>query len=278
MSREIIFGIGGGIVCYQLGIAKFMVEHFSTEYLKENFVFGGASAGSITSLILCSVVHGVGTVDEWFNSFVLEIVQKISQSKTGALFKLNELIPETISKGYNLIINNTNYPTFLNNRFHISVTQLPTLEKKNITMIKTEEDLVQGLTASCYAPLLNKGFYYNYKDTICSDGVYCNKIPSRYENSQKVYFSLFNQKEQNCETINIYRWGSISLSDMWLWGDIDKSKKLFFKGYLDSKKYIHIFEKNILKNTLKINFFYEYLINKDTERKLSNIYKQNKDE
>ena len=130
MKREIIFGIGGGIVSYQLGICKFLVENFDNNYLKDNF-FRGASAGSISSLILCAVLYDIDSIDIWFNNLILKLILKVSK-ETGALFKLNNLIPDIINEGYHKIIKNSKNNLFLNDKYHVVVSELPVLNKKLI--------------------------------------------------------------------------------------------------------------------------------------------------
>ncbi len=261
MKREIIFGIGGGIVSYQLGICKFLVENFDNNYLKDNFFFGGASAGSISSLILCAVLHDIDSIDIWFNNLILKLILKVSKEKTGALFKLNNLIPDIIKEGYHKIIKNSKNNLFLNDKYHVVVSEFPVLNKKLLYNFKSSQQLIDALSASCNAPLLNKNLFINFNSSYCTDGIFCNKIPSRFNDSQKIYFSIFNQNEDNCKTINIFNWGSLNLSDLWLWGNIDLAKKLYFNGYQDCFKNYEILKSNILLENSKLNLFYSKLFN-----------------
>lgn len=274
MKREIIFGIGGGIVCYQLGICKFLIENFDNNFLRENYYFGGASAGSISSLILCSVLHGVDSIDIWFNNLILKLILRISKLKTGALFKLNNLIPDIIDEGYQKILQNNKNNLFLNDKYHLVVSQFPKLNKKVIHNFGCSKQLVDGLSASCNAPLLNKNIFIDLNSSFCTDGIFCNKIPSRYNESQKIYFSIFDQKEKNCKTINIFKWGTLNLSDLWLWGDIDLAKKLYFNGYQDCYNNFDLLKRHILFENSKLNIFYSKLFY-DINNQVS-LFKNNK--
>jgi hypothetical protein len=262
-KKEIIFGIGGGSVCYQLGIAKYIIENYDNNYLKNDFYYGGASAGSITSLIMCSVLHGANTVDKWFNEIVIKIINEISAHDTGILFKMNKIIDKHISSSYEEIIKKTSsiYNDFLNDKYHFMVSEIPFIKKKiiNSSCIKNKHDLVNGVSSSCNAPLMTNKIFKIYNNSLCTDGVFCNKVPSRFTESKKIYFSIINQSDNNCHLINLRDWGTLSITDLWLWGNINLCKNLYHQGYTDATKNKNQISRYILNNN--INIFYEKLLN-----------------
>lgn len=265
MKKEIIFGIGGGMVSYQLGIVKFMIEAFDKNYLKENFYFGGASAGSISSLILCAVINDIDSVDEWFNNFILKLVMIISKRPTGVLFKLNNLIYDIINVGYQKFNSQEKSMKFLNDKYHVVVTKLPSRKKKILTKFNHSKKFIDALSASCNAPIMTNKLYIRCDSDYCTDGIFCNQIPYRFEDSQKVYFSIFDQKLANCKTFNILKWGNLSLSNLWLWGNIENAKKLYFDGYNDCVKNKQMLIYHIMSNKTKINLFFSKLVNNQSD-------------
>lgn len=265
MTNEILFGVGGGILSYQLGIVKFIAETSNLKYLRDNFYFGGASAGAISSLILCIVVHNVYSVDYWFNNVYLEVLQKINQSKYGAWFNIENIIPKIIKKLYNIISNKKLTRHFLNNKYHLSVTEFPYFNKKIIHSFTNCDELIKWITISCYAPLLNKKLSVQLGDKHYGDGIFNNQMPNRFEDSQKLYFTIIEHNNKNCQIINIREWGNLSYLDLWMWGDINHSKKLYFQGFQDAKKHRDL----ILFNNCKINLFYEKLLSsKNSKEKI----------
>lgn len=259
MNNEILFGIGGGILSYQLGIVKFITENCDLKNLRNNYYFGGASAGAISSLVLCCVVHNIYSVDYWFNNIYLDFLQKITQSKSGAWFKIDKIIPKVIEKSYFIIKSKQKSISFLNNRYHLSVTEFPSFQKKIIDNFSDCNQLIKWIMISCNAPLLNKKLSVNLEGKNYGDGIFNNQVPNRFENSQKTYFTIIEQSKNNCETINIKKWGNLSYLDIWIWGDINHAKKLYFQGYQDAVKYKNLILSKI--NNLKIKIFYEKLLN-----------------
>ena len=59
----------------------------------------------------------------------------------------------------------------------------------------------------------------------------------------------------------IYLIGSLNRSDLWLWGNIDLAKKLYFNGYQDCFKNYEQLKNNILFENSKLNLFYSKLFN-----------------
>lgn len=259
MKNEILFGIGGGTLSYQLGIVKFITENCNLKYLRDNFYFGGASAGAISSLILCCVVHNIYSVDYWFNNIYLELLQKINKSKNGALFKIDKLIPEIIKKSYFIIKSKQSSISFLNNRYHLSVTEFPSFHKKIIDNFVDCNQLIKWITISCYAPFLNTNVSFRVEEKHYGDGIFNNQLPNKFEDSHKIYFTLIEHKKKNCQNINIKKWGNLTYFDIWMWGDISYAKKLYFQGFQDAQNNKNLFFPNI--NYLKVNIFYERLLN-----------------
>ena len=235
MKKEILFGVGGGVVCYQMGIIKWILENIDKNYLRQECLFGGASAGSVSSFFLVCCLFNIGDIDNWFNEIILKLFMKVKKSKTGAWLKINKMVSE-VGKDIQKIIYKQRDITFLNGIYHILVTKIPELKKKIIKNFYNFSDFIEAIISSCYALLISNGFCHKYKQEWYSDGAYCGQVPSQYINSPKVYFSCFNHQETNCHTLNIYQWKTISIKDIWMWGDLEWCKFLFVRGYQDSFK------------------------------------------
>jgi len=279
MKKEILFSVGGGIVCYQMGIIKWILENIDQNYLRQECIFGGASAGSVASFFLVCCLHGIGDIDSWFNEIILKLFNKIKKSKTGALFKINKMVAQ-VGKDIEKRITRHQDISFLNNKYHILVTKIPEMKKKIITQFNYYDDFIQAIITSCYAPLISHGFCYKYKNDWCSDGIYCYQIPSRDYQSSKVYFSFFNQQENNCHTINICNWKSVSLKDVWMWSDLNWCKRLYYLGYMDSNKHKQEIISSICPIQSPLTDFYNQLLldlknqKKDTSKPKNSISKK----
>ncbi len=235
MKKEILFGVGGGIVCYQMGIVKWILENIDRNYLKQECLFGGASAGSVSSFFLVCCLFDIKNVDSWFNEIILKLFSKIKKSSTGAFLKINKMV-EQVGKDIKKSIYKHQDISFLNGIYHILVTKFPELKKKIINQFLIYDDFIQAIISSCYAPLISQGLCHKYQQEWYSDGAYCASVPSLNFDSPKVYFSCFNQQEINCHTINIFQWGTVSIKDIWMWGDLCWCKYLFSRGYQDSHR------------------------------------------
>lgn len=262
MKTEILFSAGGGIVCYQMGIIKWILENIDHDYLRQKCQFGGASAGSVSSFFLVCCLYGIEDIDIWFNEIILKLFNKIKKSKTGAFFKINKMVAE-IGQDIEKKITQNHHISFLNDIYHIQVTKVPEFKKKIINQFDKYEDFIQGIITSCFAPLISNGFAHKYKQNWYSDGIYCFQVPSKNYQSSKVYFCFSDQTESNCHTIDITQWKTLSLKDIWMWGDLHWCKQLYNKGYLDSQKNRYEIISKINPSQCPLNDFCQQLLNEN---------------
>ena len=127
---------------------------------------------------------------------------------------------------------------------------------------------------SCNAPLMTNNIYNKCGNHLYTDGVYCNKVPSRFSDSHKIYFTIINQTDINCNVINMHEWGTLSIVDLWLWGNLNTCKNLYHQGYTDAMKNKNQISRLILDNNSSVNIYYEMLLNdynkKEEEEKNKN--------
>lgn len=259
MKTEILFGVGGGIIAYQMGIAKWILENIDNNFLREKCIFGGASAGSITSFFLVCSLYGIDTIDIWFNEVILKLITEIKNNRLGALFVISNLVKKIGLSIEKKIIKH--YPIhFLNNKYHLIITKFPEREKKIISTFSCYNEFIEGLITSCFAPFISNGIFKKYENVWCGDGAYCFKVPSKDINNLKVYFNYGFQTEEKCDTINISKWNNFNLNDVWMWGDLNWCQKLFHYGYQESICNKELIKEYIYKQNSNIYNFSLYLI------------------
>ena len=67
MKKE-IFSVGGGIVCYQMGIIKWILENIDQVIFDKNVFLEELSWISSVILLVCCL-HGIGNIDSWFRNY-----------------------------------------------------------------------------------------------------------------------------------------------------------------------------------------------------------------
>lgn len=204
---------GGYKGFYVLGICKFLKEN----YVLDNYVFSGASAGAWNSLMLC-YKHDL---DEIINTILNSNLEKSS-----SIYEIEQSIKR-------IIVNQYTKDDFELNRLFVGVTIIEKY-KTNTTIyndFENLEDAVNSCIASSHIPLVTGGLVNIYRNMLSFDGGF-SKYP--YLNASKsvlhIHPNIWNHFSNTTGRMKITDYTTL----------FSKSKFPFRQmvddGYLDSKK------------------------------------------
>lgn len=92
-QTEIIFGGGGPLMGYQIGIAQAIWERLEHAPLRDGCAFRGGSSGSFAALFLMLSVHGHRSPEEWYQNYARKGYELSDDNKLGALGTSDTLYP-----------------------------------------------------------------------------------------------------------------------------------------------------------------------------------------
>ena len=204
---------GGYKGFYVLGICKFLKEN----YVLDNYVFSGASAGAWNSLMLCYKHH----LDDIINAILDSNLEK-----SPSIYEIEQSIKR-------IIVNQYTKDDFELNRLFVGVTIIENY-KTNTTIyndFENLEDAVNSCIASSHIPLVTGGLVNIYRNMLSFDGGF-SKYP--YLNASKsvlhIHPNMWNHFSNTTGRMKITDYTTL----------FSKSKFPFRQmvddGYADSKK------------------------------------------
>lgn len=204
---------GGYKGFYVLGICKFLKEN----YVLDNYVFSGASAGAWNSLMLCYKHE----LDEIINTILDSNLEK-----SPSIYEIEQSIKR-------IIVNQYTKDDFDLNRLYVGVTVIDNC-KTNTTIyndFENLEDAVNSCIASSHIPLVTGGLVNIYRNMLSFDGGF-SKYP--YLNASKsvlhIHPNMWNHFSNTTGRMKITDYTTL----------FSKSKfpfrQMVHDGYADSKK------------------------------------------
>jgi hypothetical protein len=234
--KEVLFSGGGSLVCYQLGIAEMLYQNYSVELCKEDYYFGGSSAGAITAGFLTASLQGFSTPKKWYKRTVRKYFKR-NQSKTlGGLFTTSNVVWEMGATFYD----SCKLPdkALLNDRYHAVVTTLPWLRKKVVSSFNNRADFGDCIKSTTLLPLLNPLPFTRCGNNLSLDGVFNLNVPTRSNDSELIFFDSLNvhkvPQNKQYTRFDLSEWRIFPITHMWVWGNTDWADKLFNWGYSDA--------------------------------------------
>ena len=211
--KLINFTAGGGNWLYQMGIAKFIQEHYDLQ----NMNVLGTSSGTVAAICLANNIN----IDFAMNE---SLVNAVNEWKKASCFgSVNYLCPISITAMQNYFSSLTDKSNH-NNRLFLTVSQLNWfgLRKKYLTGGSLNSAAV-GCFASAWIPFVTSPFFTPFVT-----------INGRYYVDG--YLSGFRDKveRKNMLVINPNIFKKRPLYKYWVWLDQDYNKREYREGYSDS--------------------------------------------
>ena len=130
-TTEIIFGGGGPLMGYQIGIAQAIWEELDHAMMRREVAFRGGSSGSFAALFLMLSVHGHRSPKEWYFSCARPGYELGDLNCFGPLGKLAALVQKT---GEDIFTECGGAKVFAEGQVEMDITELPTFTKHSFSV------------------------------------------------------------------------------------------------------------------------------------------------
>lgn len=152
-TTEIIFGGGGPLMGYQIGIAQAIWEELDHAMMRREVAFRGGSSGSFAALFLMLSVHGHRSPKEWYFSCARPGYELGDLNCFGPLGKLAALVQKT---GEDIFTECGGAKVFAEGQVEMDITELPTFTKHSFSVFTSADQLGDALCATSYWPFVMK--------------------------------------------------------------------------------------------------------------------------
>ncbi len=162
-AKPLMYFTGAGVyVWWQLGVAKYIQEHYDRESILDSIAIG-ASAGSITSSVLLADID----FDKALKlAIALTEKYQVYERKIGFGGLVGTMLDEWLNQMLDDSIDMKNF-----NNLHISLTPTKVAAPKLVTNFQDKKDLINAIKASCHIPLFLDGRpFAKYRDESVIDG------------------------------------------------------------------------------------------------------------
>ena len=212
---QLVFGGCGGMYNYNLGVASIIQKHFT---LGSNVIISGASAGCFPAILSTLNMD----IDDLFELWDIPFLREINSFKFGALCKWNKVVRKWIEPQ----LDEDSYQR-ANSRFYCSLTSVPSFTNHIVSNWKNNQDLVDGILASCFLPIFDIGkLTANFRGRRYIDGSFTNSYPLPLGDKTPSFIIKRNMWREN------------NLSWLWCWSDEAWARKLFNWGKEDALNHI----------------------------------------
>lgn len=217
-KKCIHFGTGAIGGFYQLGVAKFISEHYDTD----DYVFSGTSAGSWCATLLAS---GFRPAD--FDNVIYQVLYELKDKSNKEFWAYVIKTILDITKDITLKPKSDN--------LYIATAEISPLPKRKfISNFSTFQNATQACVVSSYIPfLLGKTPLVRYNDTfMCDGGILGDRdVPENTEPILKINPDFWGREIQNA-----YNW------------NYTFAIHLYNDGYQDSKKNKWVLDHSLIKD------------------------------